>query len=596
MGTNLKMPFRGAWKRAKFQAKLDCDEEDINEFINVIFEDTYNTVISKKGGYVLGDSVLEDAGWDHVTQKLSAKCATLGGKKQMQLAMSASQMNMRLANDRKSAYRIIGKTGARTLHKYISNCLSGEDEKAVLWLMDNDVDPAATPFSSLYMNLPLPFVNDLIDSTEISVWGYHMYKMLVAPTMGVTGPLWSLISPYIMMRRRMAAPVSFKVYMSMVKAMLLHGLRRMGPHQIGTKALSAVLYVIFYITGMIRTFEDAYVLHKLRIGVKEMIVKVSRWIIRAEKMIKVIPREVYAPFLIGTQSIEHNLTPIIKREKSPYVLFRELCARKIHVRSLMEHIYAIDVAVRCTDLANKWTTTVKCTGDEDDVVIFENMGHPGLGRIQVTNPAVLKKPLVVTGPNAGGKSTYTRAIMCNVLLASCLGIACATHAMVPPIRCIMSHMRMQDIAGASSLFEAECRRCKDIMDEVQRTADEIGGTALVFLDEPMSSTNPIEGAAAAMSFIKNLSEIRDTRVVATTHYHHVCQLDGICNVSVDAIINNNANPFNDSEEHIVFPYKVRSGMSTQCIALELMRNKGLPGRFIDDAIEIKKSLCAQIFK
>lgn len=53
------------------------------------------------------------------------------------------------------------------------------------------------------------------------------------------------------------------------------------------------------------------------------------------------------------------------------------------------------------------------------------MGHPALSPEQQRNPIRLDKNIIVTGPNAAGKSTYTRSILTNQLLAQTLGICYA---------------------------------------------------------------------------------------------------------------------------------------------------------------------------
>ena len=42
--------------------------------------------------------------------------------------------------------------------------------------------------------------------------------------------------------------------------------------------------------------------------------------------------------------------------------------------------------------------------------------NPLLNMYQVSNPVNLNKNIIVTGPNAGGKTTYVKTILSNIIL------------------------------------------------------------------------------------------------------------------------------------------------------------------------------------
>jgi len=220
---------------------------------------------------------------------------------------------------------------------------------------------------------------------------------------------------------------------------------------------------------------------------------------------------------------------------------------------------------------------------------FYGMRHPALGGRCVANPAALDKNVIITGPNAAGKTTYCRGLLANILLAQTLGIACARRATMGGrlFGGIVSFMRISDETGMASLFEAEVARCVEMW-KVAEEQTKMGRPVFMVLDEPMHATPPTEGAAAAMAFMKGLARMETVRIVATTHYAAITSLAfeesrDFVNVSMEAVLRRG--------KKIAFPYKLRQGPSFQSIALELMQEQGaFPGAFVEDALKIKEKI------
>lgn len=118
--------------------------------------------------------------------------------------------------------------------------------------------------------------------------------------------------------------------------------------------------------------------------------------------------------------------------------------------------------------------------------------------------------LVITGPNAGGK---TIALKTLALLALMAQVGChvpAEHARLPVLRGIHAIIGDdQSVAENLSTFSAFVRQVRQILEE----ADE---ASLVLLDELGAGTDPDEGAALAQAILEELAE-RGALVMATTH-------------------------------------------------------------------------------
>ena len=66
-----------------------------------------------------------------------------------------------------------------------------------------------------------------------------------------------------------------------------------------------------------------------------------------------------------------------------------------------------------------------------------------------------KSHAILTGPNRGGKSSFLRGVLMNVVVAHCFGAAFATKAQMTPFTWIADGMRLDDTPGKQSMFERE---------------------------------------------------------------------------------------------------------------------------------------------
>jgi DNA mismatch repair protein MutS len=258
--------------------------------------------------------------------------------------------------------------------------------------------------------------------------------------------------------------------------------------------------------------------------------------------------------------------------------------------SLLKTIYAVDAI----DTINK--LLLSGTGEWSrvaygDRTLFWDAKNPVLNITQVANPVNLDKNIIVTGPNAGGKTTYVKTILANVILGHTVGITYSVRSQMILYDTINSFMRVTDILGTRSYFEAEAEYCLNMI----KKAVEISATqkrGLFLMDEPMHSTPPTEGMATAYAVIEYLSKLEGITLIITTHFHKLVKLEELypekfINLSVDAIA--------DGKKYI-FPYKIKRGYSYLCIAIELLDIKEFPSVIIENAIKMKNKICSDFNK
>ncbi|MGI2298693.1 MutS-related protein [Candidatus Cardinium hertigii] len=192
--------------------------------------------------------------------------------------------------------------------------------------------------------------------------------------------------------------------------------------------------------------------------------------------------------------------------------------------------------------------------------------------------------IIVTGPNAGGKSTFLTGVATAVLLSQTFGIAPATSCELTPFSKINTYIDIaDDIAAGKSLFMAEVDRFQSHLKLLKQLKKE--EFSFTIFDEPFSGTNPVEGAAAEYSVLNYIAEYGNAFNIVATHYPVVMLLEqrepqkGFKNykVFIKAI---------GKDGKILYTYKVIPGASNQTIAIDILAAQGYATEMLQQARDI----------
>jgi len=153
----------------------------------------------------------------------------------------------------------------------------------------------------------------------------------------------------------------------------------------------------------------------------------------------------------------------------------------------------------------------------DGTVELEALRHPRLvlkGDAVVANDVRLggnSRALVISGPNAGGKTVTLSAVgLCALMLRAGLPIPAREGSRLPLFTSVHSSVGdAQDLEQGLSSFSAHVTQLR----EIARAA---GAGSLALVDEIAADTDPREGAAIAIAVLEDLLD-RGVTVLVTTH-------------------------------------------------------------------------------
>lgn len=185
--------------------------------------------------------------------------------------------------------------------------------------------------------------------------------------------------------------------------------------------------------------------------------------------------------------------------------------------------------------------------------------------------------LIITGPNAGGKSTSLKAITLCVWLAQSIGIAPARALSMTPFTKINTYLNITDSEGRESLFQAEMHRAQALLESIKNL--KTSEFSFVIMDEIFTGTNPKEGEAAAYGVAKHISSFDNNMTIVATHFKELTNLE----TTTNGLFKNYKVSVVKTDGGFIYPYKLESGISDQPIALQLLANEGFAAEILAEA-------------
>ena len=192
---------------------------------------------------------------------------------------------------------------------------------------------------------------------------------------------------------------------------------------------------------------------------------------------------------------------------------------------------------------------------------------PHINESPVLNEIDLSQNIMITGPNASGKTTILKALLINLLMSQQFGYGCYKKANVKIYDVFHSYLNIPDTSGRDSLFQAEARRCKDIL--VTIVENPLKKHCCIF-DELYSGTNPNDAVDCASIYLEEMNKYKENvDYVLTTHYIKLCE-------DFDKKILNLKMNVNVLEDKIEYLYTIVNGISHVHGGKQVMKDMNYP--------------------
>ncbi len=292
-----------------------------------------------------------------------------------------------------------------------------------------------------------------------------------------------------------------------------------------------------------------------------------------------------------------------------YDIFTELRAKVAEkaqeIRSISKAVAAIDVLAGLAEVAvyQNYCCPEMVKGREIDIVdgrhpvVEQSLGegffvpnsahmgsqNPSQDTLEVDPPQPpLEKGgednpdlIILTGPNASGKSCYLRQIGLIQLIAQIGSFVPATEAKLAICDRIFTRVgAVDDLATGQSTFMVE-------MNETANILNHATPKSLILLDEIGRGTATFDGLSIAWAVAEYLATDIQGRTIFATHYHELNELA--------SILTNVANyqvTVKEMADQIIFLHQVTAGGASKSYGIEAGRLAGLPTSVIGRARQV----------
>tara|TARA_Y100000389_G_C17462958_1_gene523201 strand:- start:1098 stop:3161 length:2064 start_codon:yes stop_codon:yes gene_type:complete len=495
-------------------------------------------------------------------------------------------------------------------------------EKSMLWgLKERTIDENRIVNQVFFQN---KYIRNL-NYNETFLTFYNYFKIMFAPLYGVLSPVIFIILPFIYLKYFNGLDIDFNEYWRIFRTSLfggggtmpntnaiLRGLQTARtPQQVNqtlrnasmrsnkksiSKMFSSFLTIVFYIQNVLNAVEVSKRTHETINAIHEKLNGISKFYDLSYKLFDItkhyLNKDTLQQFLPQLANPIFKSSPGLLTNKGTILTTYLNVTKSPNLVELLNYVGEIDYFVSCCKLINKTGSGKFCFTEyvesTEPYIQCNDLWHPLIKDDKVvTNSITLDDPrnMIITGPNAGGKSTFIKSITLSLVFSQTLGISLGTSMKLSPFKLINTYLNIPDVSGKESLFEAEMHRAREHIKKLENMPS--NEFSFFIMDEIFSSTNPEEGISGGFAICERLGELKNSMNIITTHFNYLTKLTETENYKAYKIpISRNNN------NEIVYNYKLESGVSDQFIALELLKTKGFDKNIVNRAQEV----CARIGK
>ena len=230
---------------------------------------------------------------------------------------------------------------------------------------------------------------------------------------------------------------------------------------------------------------------------------------------------------------------------------------------------AISIASYRASLDHYTEPIIDFDNEIDNYIHSEDMLHPLLSD-PVPNDCVTEKPILITGSNASGKSTYLKTVALAAIMAQSICTVMAKTYKGKAFRVFSSMALQDDLLAGESYYIVETRSLKRILDAAKEN-----NAILCVVDEVLRGTNTVERIAASSEVLLAMAST-GLLCLAATHDIELCDL--LCG-------SYRLYHFEEQvgEDEMLFDYVIREGKATSRNAINILQLIGFDQQIVDNA-------------
>ena len=251
-------------------------------------------------------------------------------------------------------------------------------------------------------------------------------------------------------------------------------------------------------------------------------------------------------------------------------MLKDLRGKEEEIDALITAIGAVDAQISVAS----WRESLPvCCVPELTGERFEakDLIHPLLDT-PVPNSISVSRPVLLTGSNASGKSTFLKSAALAAILAQSLHTAPAASYHSPCYRIYTSMALRDDIRSGESYFIVEIRSLKRVLDAASADSEI---PVLCCVDEVLRGTNTIERISASAEILRSLAQ-KPIQIFAATHDMELTELLG------DIYVNYHFSETLEGDD-VRFSYRIQEGPADSRNAIRLLRALGYDPGIADSA-------------
>jgi energy-coupling factor transporter ATP-binding protein EcfA2 len=404
------------------------------------------------------------------------------------------------------------------------------------------------------------------------------YYNLFSPVINLSIPIFLLIMPFIIIKFVLKSSISFDIYKDILcKQVKNHSLGKIFSifsREITTdKKIFAAISITFYffsiyqsILTCIKFYNNSFYIQEYLFNIKQHLINSND---KIDSIISIIQNNSY---------FNQYLDYLVERKNKINVIISELSfltTKQFNYKNIFcfGDYLAMFYKLRNDETTNEtlyFTFNLQCYINNINS-ICELINKNKINKCNFTkNPKkqhikqqyylyhdelIVKNDLhidkyIITGPNASGKTTLLKTTLLNIIFSQQFGFGFYKKATLIPYRIIDSYINIPDTSGRDSLFQAEARRCLDILNNVKKNKN---GYSFIIFDEIYSGTNPYEATTSAKAFLECFQNY-NVFFLLTTHFKELTNINNLKNYHMDCVVDKDTNK-------ISYTYKFRKGIS-----------------------------------